>query len=177
MVYNILNIPLNQWRLLSCGGKLLWDSRSLADYNMKDPATLSIWLLMKGGGIKAKRTRRETPGGTRTMGTLQSDERWTPVSKQRRSERHNLKRPREALDDRVSGSLHCPLCDDDLCENNTKSKESLIFCCLCGRGFHLECSGMQDRWASHWKLECRHQGLKCSSTTRSSTTRARIKKE
>ena len=176
LVYNILNIPLNQWRLLSCGGKLLWDSRTLADYSMENQATLSIWLLMKGGGIEAERTRQETPAGPGTTGTLQSDERWTPGSKQRRSERLNLKRPREAREDGVSGSQHCPLCDDEISQNKTKSMEGLIFCCVCGRGFHLECSGVQDGWAGHWKLECRHKGLECSLTTRCSTARVRTKK-
>ena len=35
-IYDILRIPLDQWQLFSCGGRLFWDSRTLADYDMKD---------------------------------------------------------------------------------------------------------------------------------------------
>ena len=54
-IYGILHIPLNQWRLQSFGGKLLWDRRKLADYDIKDGGTLTMRLQMKGGGCKYER--------------------------------------------------------------------------------------------------------------------------
>ena len=57
-IYDILRVPLNQWRLFSCGGRLLWDSRSLAYYDFRDQRTLSMRLLIKGGGCKSRKHQR-----------------------------------------------------------------------------------------------------------------------
>ena len=35
-IYDITHIPLNQWRLQSCGGILFWNRRTLSYYDVKD---------------------------------------------------------------------------------------------------------------------------------------------
>ena len=53
-ISDILCVPLNQWRLLSSGGRLLWDTCKLADYDIKDQQTLNMWLLLKGAVLRLK---------------------------------------------------------------------------------------------------------------------------
>ena len=66
-IYGVLNIPLNKWRLQSFGGKLLWDRHTLTDYDIKDGGTLSMRLLMKGGGSESERHQQE-PSSPGTQG-------------------------------------------------------------------------------------------------------------
>ena len=178
-VCDILGVPLNEWRLLSCGGKLFWDSRKLADYGMKDQGTLDMRLLMKGGGSKSERQRqRPSTVGSGPFGTLKSLNRENKTgSRRRRSRRLNLKRAREPDEDCAKPGIQCcPLCDEELTEKTNKSIEGLVFCCTCQRGFHLSCSGIQQGWAAHYNHECRHQGLDCLRTTDRREAKTRAKK-
>ena len=54
MIFNLLSIPLDQWRLNSCGGKLYRDNRTLANYGIEEQGTLYMRLLLKAGGSKPK---------------------------------------------------------------------------------------------------------------------------
>ena len=138
-IYNILHIPLNQWRLFSCGGRLFWDSRQLALYDIKNQGTVYIRLLMKGGGSKSKRNRQEHSTLERGSSRIVKPENSKGIiARERRSERLNIKRPRVAQEDSTNSKMqYCPLCNEELANKNDVTSKGLIFCRDCGRGFHL----------------------------------------
>ena len=70
----------------------------------------------------------------------------------------------------------CPLFDDELVERSDHSLSGVISCCKCDRSFHLGCSDVQEGWAGHWNLECKHTGLDCVSLNVRPRTKAIIKK-
>ena len=104
-----------------------------------------MWLLMKGGGTKSKRHWQEPSAPEReSIGTVHPEHRTENIVRwQRRSNRLNLKRQREVHNDCIGPSQQvCPLCEEELKEKNAESLEDLTFCWICGRGFHLSCSGI-----------------------------------
>ena len=46
---------------------------------------------------------------------------------------------------------------------------------MCGRGFHLTCTGIQNGWADHLNVECSQHGLDCSSASDQSNTEIVVK--
>ena len=126
-------------------------------------------LLMKGGGFWSKKHPLEPSCSGRgqdgcpqrgPIKTVQPKvEKSNTAARRRQSSRLNLKRPRDKHEDSISQAMQCcALCTEELEEKNEKTQENLIFCCICGRGFHLACSGVQDGWG-YLKLECRHHEL------------------
>ena len=119
---------------------------------------------MKGGGCKSRKHQRESSAAeTGSNINIQQENRKTKVAvKRRRSKRLNRKRPREAHENRANTERqYCPLCEEELTEKNNQSLEGLIFCRICGRGFHQACSGIQEGWVGHWNIECRQHELEC----------------
>ena len=46
---------------------------------------------------------------------------------------------------------------------------------MCGRGFHLTCTGIQNGWADHLNVECSQHGLDCCSASDQSNTEIVVK--
>lgn len=135
-------------------------------------------LLMKGGGCKSKRHRQEPfAKGRGSISTVQPENNKSGVvASQRRSRRLNLKRPREAREYCMKSKKEsCPLCNEEL-PVGKNSFEELISCFICGRQFHIACSGIQEGWAGHWNLECRHHELDCCPVRLRSHSRKIVKK-
>ena len=55
--------------------------------------------------------------------------------------------------------------------------EVILSCYKCGRGYHLDCSGIQHEWAGFKALECSHYGLSCCSKKQWTPTKEFAKKE
>ena len=86
--------------------------------------------------------------------------------KQRCSDRLYLKRRRETNQDCASPEKTlCPLCNEELelSDKENRSLEVILSCYKCGRGYHLDCSGIQHGWAGFKDLECSHYELSCCS--------------
>ena len=76
--------------------------------------------------------------------TRRKDEKNDGIAKRIRSGRLNMRRPGELHGDCSSKEeLKYPLCNDKLSDDINGSNDDLISCCRCGRGYHVECSGIK----------------------------------
>ena len=75
--------------------------------------------------------------------TRRKDEKNDGIAKRRQSGRLKI-RPGELHGDCSSKEeLKYPLCNDKLSDDINGSNDDLISCCSCGRGYHVECSGIK----------------------------------
>ena len=96
-IFDILRIPLHQWRLSSCGGKLFWDNRKVGFYNVQTQWTVTMRGLLKGSGhTSGKKSGKpltlanESNNLTKPVGRMVNT-----IAKRRRSCGLNQKRPRD----------------------------------------------------------------------------------